>query len=163
MRRLLLVAFAALTSCASTAQPAGTSPEAGSSAADPVAQVRAVVDALFDGMRAGDSTAVRATIHPGARFQSVVPLRDSEGYRLTDGSAEQFIAAVGTPHDQVWDERIGEVDVRVDAGLATAWMAYRFYLGDRFSHCGVNAMQLANTDGTWRIVNLIDTRRQACE
>lgn len=159
MRRLVCLAAAVvLTSCASVAQPAPAA-----SGADPVAEIRAQVVALFDGMRAGDSTAVRAVIHPDARFQSVVPQRDGEGYQIMDGSAEGFITAVGTPHDDVWDERIGEIDVRVDAGLATAWMAYRFYLGDSFSHCGVNAMQFVQTDGTWRILNLIDTRRQGCE
>ena len=42
-------------------------------------------------------------------------------------------------------------------------MAYRFYVGDTFSHCGVNAVQLAKLDGRWQITNLMDTRRQGCE
>ena len=128
---------------------------------DPADEVRQTVVRLFDGMRAGDSTAVRATLHPEARFQSVVPAES--GFRIVDGSADGFVQAVGTPHDEVWDERIGEIEVQMDAGLATAWMTYAFYLGETFSHCGVNAMQLANVDGTWRIVNLIDTRRRECE
>ncbi len=61
------------------------------------------------------------------------------------------------------DERTGEIDVRVDDGLATAWMAYRFYVGDRFSHCGVNAMQLVLHEGRYKILSVVDTRRQGCE
>ncbi|HIG74328.1 MAG TPA: hypothetical protein EYQ24_07075 [Bacteroidetes bacterium] len=151
MRLLVLAALVAAP--AAFAQPA--------SDPDPVAEVEAVITRLFDGMRAGDSTAVRATLHPTARFQTVMP--QEGGFRLVEGSADRFVEAVGTPHEEVWDERIGEVEVLVDAGLATAWMPYRFYLGETFSHCGVNAMQLANVDGTWRIVNLIDTRRRTCE
>ena len=132
----------------------------------PADEVRRTVEKLFDGMRAGDSTAVRATLHPEARFQSVVP-GEGGGVRLVDGSADRFVEAVGTPHDAVWDEQIGDVEVRLDAGLAMAWMTYRFYLGERFSHCGVNSMQLvidtAAPDRTWRIVNLIDTRRTDCD
>ncbi|OZC04704.1 hypothetical protein BSZ36_11405 [Rubricoccus marinus] len=126
-----------------------------------MAQVKATIATLFDGMRAGDSTMVRSTFHPDMRLNTVA--QDGEGYRLVGGDAERFLQAVGTPHDEAWDERIGEIDVRVDAGLATAWMAYRFYVGDTFSHCGVNSMQLARLDGRWQIVSLVDTRRQACE
>ena len=66
-----------------------------------------------------------------------------------------------------FDERVGEVEVRVDDGLATAWMPYRFYAGDRFSHCGVNAMQFVRyappgEAPRWRIVQIIDTRRTTC-
>ena len=77
------------------------------------------------------------------------------------GEAE-FVAALGRA-TAVWDERLGEVSVLVDDGLATAWMAYRFYAGDAFSHCGVNAMQLVQDAEGWRILNLVDTRRRACE
>ncbi|WP_094549003.1 nuclear transport factor 2 family protein [Rubricoccus marinus] len=162
MRAFALLAFVLLTGCASSAQTpeaSGATPDPATS--DPVAQVKATIATLFDGMRAGDSTMVRSTFHPDMRLNTVA--QDGEGYRLVGGDAERFLQAVGTPHDEAWDERIGEIDVRVDAGLATAWMAYRFYVGDTFSHCGVNSMQLARLDGRWQIVSLVDTRRQACE
>ena len=162
MRAFALLAFVFLTGCASSAQTpeaSGATPDPLTS--DPVAQVKATIATLFDGMRAGDSTMVRSTFHPDMRLNTVA--QDGEGYRLVGGDAERFLQAVGTPHDEAWDERIGEIDVRVDAGLATAWMAYRFYVGDTFSHCGVNSMQLARLDGRWQIVSLVDTRRQACE
>ena len=59
----------------------------------------------------------------------------------------------------MWDERIGDIDVRIDGGLATAWMPYAFYLGDRFSHCGVNAFHLTLTSEGWKILHITDTRR----
>ena len=39
--------------------------------------VQAVIDQLFDGMRAGDSTMVRGTFHPEARLQSAF-VRDGQ-------------------------------------------------------------------------------------
>ena len=162
MRAFALLAFVLLTGCASSVQtPEASGATPGPVTSDPVAQVKATIATLFDGMRAGDSTMVRSTFHPDMRLNTVA--QDGEGYRLVGGDAERFLQAVGTPHDEAWDERIGEIDVRVDAGLATAWMAYRFYVGDTFSHCGVNSMQLARLDGRWQIVSLVDTRRQACE
>ena len=62
------------------------------------------------------------------------------------------------------DERISFETVKVDGDLAIAWTPYKFYLGDQFSHCGVNSFQLVKLEGVWRIQYLIDTRRrQGCE
>ncbi len=79
---------------------------------------------------------------------------------LREDAIDAFVAAVGTPHDEVWDERIWNVQVRVDGNLATAWMDYAFYLGERFSHCGVNAFQLFRGPEGWRIIQIADTRRR---
>jgi hypothetical protein len=126
------------------------------------AEVRAVVERLFDGMRAGDSTAVRSVFHPEAQMRSV-GVRDGSPV-LLQGSVGAFVKAVGTPHDEAWDERIWNVEIRVDGGLATAWMNYAFYLDDAFSHCGVNAFQLFRAPEGWQVINITDTRRRdGCE
>lgn len=127
-------------------------------AQDAATEVRQVIDHLFDGMRRGDSTAVRMAFHPKARLISVA---QQNGQTLLNESVpEPFIKAVGTPHDAVWDERISNVVIYVDGDLATAWMDYAFYLGDRLSHCGVNAFQLVREHGVWRTIHLMDTRRR---
>ena len=124
--------------------------------------VRAVVTELFDAMRAGDSTRVRSVFHEEARLHSSF---SREGVPMVGGgdSADGFVSAVGTPHDAVWDERVEEIHVRVDEGLATAWMDYRFFIGETFSHCGVNAIQLVLTEEGWMMLNIVDTRRSDCE
>lgn len=130
-------------------------------AEDPEAGVQGVIDQLFDGMRAGDSTAVRTAFTPDARMLTVT--QDQEGNPvLREGSLDRFVTAVGTPHDDVWDERLSDVEIRIDGRMATAWTPYAFHLGDRVSHCGVNAFQLFNSPDGWRIINITDTRR-ACE
>lgn len=123
-------------------------------------EVRAVVDRLFDGMRAGDSAVVRSVFHPQAGLFTTT-IRDGQPLLRSDSIAA-FVRAVGTPHEQVWDERISNVEIRVDDPLATAWMDYRFHLGERFSHCGVNALQFFRTPEGWKIIQIIDTRRQSC-
>lgn len=127
-------------------------------AADPAAEVRAVVQRLFDGMRAGDSAAVRSVFHPEARLGSAVLREGALAFRPT--SPDGFVRAVGAPKEAIWDERVSNLRVEVDGPLATAWMDYRFYAGERFSHCGVNAMQLVRAASGWQIVSLVDTRRQ---
>lgn len=116
-------------------------------------EVRAVIDRLFDGMRAGDSSMVASTFRAGAQMGRAL---DSE-YRL--GSNEGFIRAIAAPQDRVLDERIWDVRIHVDQRLASAWMEYAFYLGDELHHCGVNSMLFYRTDDGWKITYLVDTDR----
>lgn len=120
--------------------------------------ILAVVQRLFDGMRAGDSAAVRSVFHPRALFVGALERQGAAQIRFED--PEGFIKAVGTPHDQVWDERTRNEVVHQDGTLAAVWMDYSFYAGDRFSHCGVDAFLLARDGADWKIISLADTRRR---
>ncbi len=140
----------------------GLLPLAASSAAQSPADlssegVRAVIDQLFDGMRTGDSTMVRDAFHEEARIQSAI-VRDGRNV-LQIGSVDGFVQAVGMPRFEVWDERIWDVDIAVDGQLAQAWMNYAFFLGDTFSHCGVNAFHFHHDGSAWKITQVTDTRR----
>lgn len=124
-------------------------------------EVRETIEAVFDAMRAGDGAAVRSAFHPNARLQTALGPSDTSTVRAT--SVDAFAEAVGQPRDKVWDERIWDVEIRVDGPLASAWVPYVFYLGDERSHCGVNAVQLVKTSNGWRILQLTDTRRETCD
>jgi len=118
----------------------------------------AVVTRLFDGMRAGDSAMVRSTFHPKALLSTAL-LRQGTAVVETE-DIEGFVKAVGTPHADVWDERIRNPQVLVDGTLASVWVEYSFYAGTRFSHCGVDAFQMAQDGSEWKIIALADTRRR---
>ena len=120
------------------------------------AEVRATVAALFDGMRAKDTTAIRATMHPDARLMTAT----AEG--VVESPIAAFLASVaGAPVDL--DERLeGGYPVLIDSDLAVAWTPYRFYAGGAFSHCGTNAFTLARVEDAWQIVQIVDTRRRDC-
>lgn len=120
--------------------------------------VLAVVQRLFDGMRAGDSAAVRATFHPRALLASAAMRKGIPAFELD--TVDAFVRAVGTVHADVWDERVRETRVEIDGPLASVWAQYSFYAGEKFSHCGIDAFQLARDGEVWRIVALVDTRRR---
>jgi hypothetical protein len=147
MKRILLAA--ALTLAAAAPLSAQQTPEA---------EVKAAVQRLFDGMRAADSAAVRAAFAPGATLGSVM-VREGRTAMRADSIAA-FVNAVGTPHTELWDERVSDVVVKVDGPLAMAWMNYTFFAGDRLSHCGVNHMQLVRGEQGWKITAITDTRRR---
>jgi hypothetical protein len=132
--------------------------------ATPEAEVRAVIDRMFDAMRRGDAAAMGTTFHSTARLQSVGVSRQTNEPVLRSDSIAAFLRVVGTPHTEVYDERISNVQIRVDGNFATAWMNYTFYVvsngTDQLSHCGVNAFQLfRGTDG-WKVIQITDTRRR---
>ena len=125
--------------------------------------VRAVVDRLFDAMRAGDSAAFRATLHPEARLASAGEREGQPVLELLE-SLDGFVAAVGTPRAEVWDERIWDVEIKVEDRLATLWTRYAFFIDNRLSHCGIDVFQLFKDADGWRIFEIADTRRQeGCE
>jgi hypothetical protein len=152
MPRLLLL-LTLFAPALATAQPTDSDEEAA---------VLAAVNELWEAMRAGDATRLRAVIHPDARGFSV-GVREGEVQLMQEESLDGFIDAIGSPHDEVYDERVSNEEVRVDGPFATYYADYEFWLGERRSHCGVDAFQLVKTDEAgWQIFILADTRR-ACE
>lgn len=124
---------------------------------DESAAVLAIVPGLFDAMRADDSTRARASFHPAAQLATALMTAGQPEVRID--SVDKFVRAVGTPHTDVWDERTRNEVVHVDGPLAVVWTEYSFYAGSKFSHCGVDAFQLARTPAGWRIIALADTRQ----
>ncbi len=122
--------------------------------------VLAVVQRLFDGMRAGDSAMVRSTFLANAAMIGT-GLRDGH-YTASVGTTDRFVKAIGTPHDKQWDERTKNEIVQIDGPLATVWADYTFTLGGTFSHCGVDSFQLVRTDDGWKIAAIADTRSTNC-
>ena len=119
-------------------------------------EVMAVVRRLFDGMREADSAKVRSVFAEGARFASVVDRSGTQTLQYTP--VDGFVTSVGRS-ERRWDERIFDVEVRVDDGMAVVWAPYTFYLDGEIRHCGVNLMDFLRANGTWKIIQLTDTRR----
>ena len=126
--------------------------------------VMAVVSRLFDGMRKGDSAMVRSVFDSRVRMITIAARNGVRRVTVEDG-ADNFAKAVGTPHSEVWDERIANEKVFIDGDLASVWVDYAFFAGPRFSHCGVDHFLLTRSDaGAWSILELSDTRRTTgCE
>ena len=152
MRRSLIVLFL-LAALPQAARAQAAAPSAADTAA-----VMAVVQRVFDAMRARDTTMLRSAFAPGARM--VTPFVRQGQPEVRAEEVDGFVEAVGRPSEQQWDERIYHPEVRIDGGLATVWVQYDFFLGERFSHCGVDAFQLARHADGWKIVALADTRQQ---
>lgn len=118
----------------------------------------AAVTKLFDAMRARDTVTMRASFVPNASMQSLTP----QG--VTFDSIGGWISSVARARaGLLLDERLANPVVQVSGDLASVWVDYWFYAGDRFSHCGVDAIHLYRLAGVWRIFSIVDTRqREGC-
>jgi len=121
--------------------------------------IKQTINTLFDAMKKGDSTLLRSVFLNDMTLQSVSTNKDGKTVLTTD-KASDFIRMVGTPHASVYDERIVYGDIKIDGDLASVWAPYKFYLGEKFNHCGVDVFQLMKTIDGWKIIYIVDTRRK---
>ncbi|MCU0419102.1 MAG: nuclear transport factor 2 family protein [Cyclobacteriaceae bacterium] len=141
-----------LVSAAAFAQPAEDQ-----AVMQPIAQ-------LFQGMNQGDSAMVRACFADEVSLVTLGTDKAGKAVRRTDRSIKNLLVAVGTPHAEPWSEPIWDVQVQREGALAHVWARYAFYVGKKFSHCGIDSFQLMRTaEGEWKIFQLADTRvREGC-
>ena len=125
--------------------------------------VKQAVNRLFDGMKTSDTALIRSAFSAGPILQTIVRNKQGQTMVLTE-PLDSFLVSVGRLHADVYDERITFDVIKIDGELAIVWAPYKFYLGNKFSHCGADSFQLVKINGEWKIQYLIDTRRrQNCE
>ncbi len=123
------------------------------------AAIKTVITRLFDGMRSSDTVQIRSAFSSQATMETII--KNKEGVPVNRReSLDSFIKSIGAPHPEVYDERIQFSHIHVEGPLASVWTPYLFYVGEKFSHCGVNSFQLLKGASGWKIIYLIDTRRK---
>ena len=147
MKKLLIINFMLIISTGTFAQQTET------------AAIKQTVNTLFDAMRNGDSTLLRSVFSKDMVLQSVSDDKEGKALLSTE-KADEFVKAIGTPHTAVYNERIVFDAIKIDGDLASVWAPYKFYLGDKFNHCGVDVFQLMKTAGGWKVIYIVDTRRK---
>ena len=151
IRNFTLCAFALFVCAVSLqAQPA-TAPENEA--------IVKVVRRLFEGMEKGDSAMVSSAFASDVTLATMRRNKENKGQIAHENSIDGFLKAVGTPHPDAWHEEIWNIKVQQDDNFAQVWCDYAFYVGKRFSHCGVDAFHLYKGDDGWKIFHLADTRR----
>ena len=121
-------------------------------------EIIAVIDQLFDGMRANDSTMIKDLFAPESTLSSIFTNQEGQVIKRSSPTSA-FVTAVGSPHDGIYDEQIWSYDIKIDDPMGHAWTEYTFYVGDRLSHCGVNVFEMIHLKEGWKISGITDTRR----
>lgn len=123
-------------------------------------EVKKAVQMFFDGFHKQDSTLIRSTTGSGIIMQTIG--RDKEGTSVVKTSDfNDFLKSIVSIPDSIkFQEKLLSYQIKVDGSMANAWTPYELWINDSLSHCGVNSFQLHKQEGTWKIIYLIDTRRQ---
>lgn len=151
MKKPTILLFALLSFCSMHLQAQSTDEQ----------QVQQVIENLFIGMKKSDSALVRSVFHETVTMATAFKNREQKSVLRRESSIEDFVKSVGTPRADALNEEIWNLEIKVDGDLAQAWCDYAFYVGKKFSHCGVDAFQLFRTEKGWKIFHLADTRRPA--
>ena len=123
-------------------------------------EVREVINRLFNGMEMGDSAKVRSAFASQITMSTITRDKNNVPVIRHESSMAGFLKAIGTPHPEVLYEEIWDVKIQIDGNFAQASCDYAFYVGNKFSHCGVDAFHLFKGKDGWKIFHLADTRRK---
>jgi len=127
---------------------------------DENAKVKATINTFFEGFHKGDTILVKSVMMDKMLLQTTYKTKEGNHVLVSEESSKLMSAIANRPNDQKWDERLLTYNIQVDGIMAHVWTPYEFWFNDEFSHCGVNSFQLFNDNGHWKIIYLIDTRRQ---
>jgi SnoaL-like domain/Putative lumazine-binding len=152
MRIITLCLVSIFFTICSIQKPSAQTPEAREAVID-------VVKQLFDGMTNNDTTKVRNVFTKDAQMVTITPDKDGK-LTLLRANISEFVKAVGKKNPEKMVEHVWNYEVQMDGNLASVWCDYTFYIGNRVSHCGVDAFQLFKADKTWKIFQLSDTRHK---
>lgn len=121
--------------------------------------IQTPIKTLFLAMEKGDSALLRSAFHSDVLLITVLE-KEGKFTLRKETDLKGFATAIGTPHADIYYEPIWGVKTEQDGNFAQVWAKYAFYLGNKFSHCGVDTFQLIKTDKGWKIFYLADTRQK---
>lgn len=163
--RLIPLVVLACASCgpaeSSEVRSTTPAPDPDAPSADIEAEVLSTLQTLFDALATGDGVMLRSVVDSDLvmRFSETT----TEGETSFGSSTVDGLVARIEGGSEPLVERMWEPVVRVSGSMATIWTPYDFYVGSTFSHCGVDAATLMNTEDGWKIVGLTWTRLQPPE
>ena len=123
-----------------------------------------VVNRLFDGMRAKSGEQIKAVFAPDVHFLAIDKPKDGKGIsksRVSTGEA--FIKMITESKSAEYIEKMISPEARISGDMAVVSGRYTFYVGDKFSHCGMDTFNLVRTETGWKIVQGAFTLEFQCE
>jgi hypothetical protein len=136
------------------------------SPADDRQAVLDAVDRLWAGMKAKSAEQIKAAFMPDGQLLAVDkdpknPIALSTTRMFTGEQFAKLISEAKVPGDFI--ETMIEPEVKITGDLALVTGRYTFYVGDKFSHCGIDTFNLVRTAQGWKIANGASTLEFSCD
>ena len=108
--------------------------------------------------------AIRSVFTAEGQLVAVDKPRTGEGISKTRVfTGEAFAKMISESKAGEFIEKMPDKDVKITGDLAIVSGRYTFYVGDKFSHCGMNTFNLVRTETGWRVANAASTLEFQCE
>jgi hypothetical protein len=72
-------------------------------------------------------------------------------------SNEEFIAGLQKNEHDYREFWTAEPTVLIRGPIAVVWGAYEFTIDGKFSHCGIDAIDMVKLEGEWKVANIMWT------
>lgn len=123
-----------------------------------------IPDRLFAAMKVKSFMDIKNIFMPEAQLVAVDKPRDGKGISKTRVfNAESFARIISEAKGGDFIEKMPDKKVSVDGDLAIVSGRYTFYVGEKFSHCGMNTFNLVRTETGWKVANGVSTLEFQCE
>jgi hypothetical protein len=127
------------------------------------ANVTETVNKLFKAMYTNDTTLFKSVFAEKVTMARVLKNKEGKPVLQQSEGIRGFVKAISKPNPNgALTEEMWNIKIEIDGDLAQFWCDYAFYVGNTFSHCGVDAFQLHKTADGWKIFHLADTYRKEC-
>lgn len=124
----------------------------------------AVVNQLFDGMKAKSVEQMKTAFSADGQLVAIDKPRDGKGIsktRILSGDA--FAKMISEAKGGDFVEKMPSPEARIAGDMAIVTGRYTFYVGEKFSHCGTNTFNLVRTEAGWKIANGASTLEFQCD
>lgn len=122
-------------------------------------EIMAPIDTFFEGFADGDTTKMWSVTERDARLM-ITDSDDAGAPRVRPMMMAQLIEYIAQPRDQRVLETYWNPRITIHDNLATVWLDYNLWIGDKIDHCGKDSFQLARFKSGWKIIAVADTQRK---
>jgi hypothetical protein len=117
------------------------------------AAILALMDKAFHAVGSGDPDDMRSIQLAEGTSISFRQQPDGEPGELLMRMTTNEALLADTTEDKLVEQWTSEPTVMIRGPIAVVWGEYEFLINGRFSHCGVDSIDLVNVDGDWKIAN----------
>lgn len=117
-------------------------------------QVISIVKKFFKVLENRDADLGKKILLPGGGNFSIIEEGDKK--ILKHATFTDFINSLGKSKKN-YREVMFSPKILIHKDIAVLWAKYRFYIDNKFSHCGVDSFSMIKTEDGWKIAGIIYT------
>ncbi len=125
----------------------------------PEETAKIMVDQYILGYQTGDSVRMKSMANPNLTLQIVFLSEDQENKLLYIDPSALFKHLASHAPQEKWEVKLLDYIVESDGNLGHIWTPFMYYKNGKFTYCGAFSFTVTYTDDSWKILNIVESRR----